>query len=194
MYYTGNFIKYNPWKPPALIATASVVAGLALMGMVLGLGLGIGLNNGDQNLTSITTTTGYYKSTSNGRFSKHFLFFFYLIVNNSLITSTFSGTLTNSSSTYSPPHQPIPGHYYNAIRLTVATFGNYTIRSSSGINLYGYLYSSNFDPLNSSLNLIAFDDNSGGNQQFQMTVLLQSTSTTSKTNKCDKKQFVRTIF
>lgn len=79
MYYSGNFIKYNPWKPPALIATASAVAGLTLVGMVLGLGLGIGLNNDNQNLTSITTTTtttGYYKSTSNDRFSKHFLFYF----------------------------------------------------------------------------------------------------------------------
>lgn len=50
-------VPYNPWKPAALVATASIVAGLVLIGIALGLGLGIGLNNGDRNLTLIATTT-----------------------------------------------------------------------------------------------------------------------------------------
>ena len=189
--------KYNPWESPALVATASALAGLILIGMTLGLGLGIGLNNDEQNLTLITettippppattTTTTTAGNSKSINISRHIFSLFDLIANTLLITSTFSNSLSNSNTTYSPPHLPIPGHYYyDAFRLTVATFGNYTIRSSSvtGTNLYGYLYINNFDPLNPSSNLIASDDNSGGNQQFQFTIALQSTFTTSKTNK-----------
>ena len=105
-----------------------------------------------------------------------------------MITSIFSNSLSLTNPTYSPPHQPTPDHFYDTIRLTVATSGNYTIRSSSvtGTNLYGYLYINNFDPFNPSSNLIASDDNNGGNQQFIFTVALQSTFTTSKTNKSNQ--------
>ena len=201
MFYSANLElnKYNPWKPPALVATAAVIAGLITIGMALGLGLGIGLNNDEQNLIPITDHQPFHHQQLQVIANQHltrdsFNIFFslsYQIVNTSLITSIFSNFLSISNPTYSPPHQPIPGHFYDAIRLTVATSGNYTIRSSSvtGTNLYGYLYINNFDPFNPSSNLIASDDNNGGNQQFIFTVALQSTFTTSKTNKYYKRYF-----
>ena len=51
-----NALKYNPWKPAALVATVGVVAGLLVVGIALGLGLGIGLNNDGQDLIPVTTT------------------------------------------------------------------------------------------------------------------------------------------
>ena len=104
-----------------------------------------------------------------------------------MITSTYSETLTTTNPTYSPPHQSIPGHYFDTIQLTVVTFGNYTIRSTSGLNLYGYLYTNSFDPANPLSNLIALDDNSGADQQFQFQLQLQSTFTSSKTNNTVRK-------
>ena len=99
-----------------------------------------------------------------------------------MVTSIYSNTLTTTNPTYSPPHQPTPGHYFDTIQLTVTTFGTYTIRSTSGLNLYGYLYINSFDPANPSSNLIGSDDDTGGNQQFQFQVQLQSTSGSSKRN------------
>ena len=45
------------------------------------------------------------------------------------------------------------------------------------MDTYGYLYSQNFYPNSPSLNLIQSDDDSGGNNQFQFEVYLQSNMT-----------------
>ena len=40
--------------------------------------------------------------------------------------------------------------------------------------MYGYLYNNSFDTSNSSLNLLAQDDDSGGNAQFRLNVTLRA--------------------
>jgi hypothetical protein len=91
-----------------------------------------------------------------------------------LIISTFSSALTTNSYTYSPPHQPTPNHYYQLIQVIAEKSGDYTFQSTSAINLYVYFYKNNFNVYNPSLNVIASDDNSGGNGQFLFTVSLQA--------------------
>jgi len=65
-------------------------------------------------------------------------------------------------------------YYYQAIQVTVYTTGTYNFTSSSSIDTYGYFYNVPFDPSYPSQNLITSDDDSGGNQQFQIRISLQS--------------------
>jgi hypothetical protein len=56
--------------------------------------------------------------------------------------------------------------------VTVYTAGKYTFASSSSMDTYGYFYSDSFDPFNPSRNLMASDDDSGGDRQFRINVTL----------------------
>ncbi len=62
-------------------------------------------------------------------------------------------------------------YYYEMI--SVSNAGNFTIKSQSSINTYGYLYENSFDRFDTSSNLLMEDDNSGDNEQFKMTAFLQ---------------------
>ncbi len=56
----------------------------------------------------------------------------------------------------------------------VNTTGTYTFTSVENIDGVGYLYQSNFDPSNQATNLIAHDDQSGGNNQFRFSAILEA--------------------
>jgi hypothetical protein len=80
-----------------------------------------------------------------------------------------------NSQNFSRNGNPGSFHYYQAIEVRVPTTGSYTFRTSSTIgDTYGYLYQGNFYPTNPSINLIAQDDDSAGNLQFQITATLRS--------------------
>ncbi|CAF3404586.1 unnamed protein product [Rotaria socialis] len=64
-------------------------------------------------------------------------------------------------------------YYYEAILVNVSAASNVTIMSKSNVNTYGYIYENSFDPSDSSLNLLVEDDNSGDNEQFQLSAFLQ---------------------
>jgi hypothetical protein len=57
-------------------------------------------------------------------------------------------------------------YYYEAIKISVRVTDGYYIGSNSTINTYGYLYLNSFNPLNIAENLIAGDDDKGGDSQF----------------------------
>ena len=63
--------------------------------------------------------------------------------------------------------------YYETIQVTVYTTGTYIITSSSSMDMYGYLYTGGVIFSNLSLNLLVYDDDSGGNAQFKLVVYLQ---------------------
>ena len=88
------------------------------------------------------------------------------------MTTTYSSALT----TISPTYQRVSGsgrYYYEAVLVTVPLNGNYTFISSTNQDMYGYFYNNNFDPNNTGSNLIASNDDGGGNLQFLLTVSLQ---------------------
>jgi hypothetical protein len=64
-------------------------------------------------------------------------------------------------------------YYYEAIFINVSNASDFTIMSQSSINTYGYLYENSFDPIDTSLNLLMEDDNSGNYEQFKLTAFLQ---------------------
>jgi hypothetical protein len=56
----------------------------------------------------------------------------------------------------------------------VNTTGIYTFTSVGTLDAYGYLYGSNFYPLNPSSNLITEDDQTGDDNQFKFSVFLDA--------------------
>jgi len=64
-------------------------------------------------------------------------------------------------------------YHYKAIQIIVSISDFYSFRSVSQIDMYGYLYARYFNATNLYINLLAYDDNSGGNLQFHFEFLLQ---------------------
>ena len=91
-----------------------------------------------------------------------------------IIYSNYSNTLTSNSASFSRNGVAGSVYYYNAIEVSVRTTGTYTLKSSSSIDTYGYLYQGNFYPSSPSINLISSDDDGAGSRQFQLTSNLQS--------------------
>ena len=61
--------------------------------------------------------------------------------------------------------------------VTVPLTGPYRFTSNSTIDTWGYLYNGTFLPTSTSFNLITSDDNSGTNNQFKLTQVLQANET-----------------
>ncbi|CAF2141159.1 unnamed protein product [Rotaria magnacalcarata] len=65
--------------------------------------------------------------------------------------------------------------YFEAIEVTPKRTGNYTFKSYSAIDSYGYLYTKPFDPLSTTSNLLthADDDGYSASDQFSMSYPLE---------------------
>ncbi|CAM4846590.1 unnamed protein product, partial [Rotaria magnacalcarata] len=93
----------------------------------------------------------------------------------SVIASNYSGALDSNSPTFS--RDGTSGNwYYEAIQATPKRTGNYTFKSYSAIDSYGYLYANPFDPLNITSNLLVSsdDDETGIGDQFSMSYPLEA--------------------
>lgn len=82
-----------------------------------------------------------------------------------------------SSQKFARPGLSSNNYYFQAIQITIYTSGTYTLISESTIDTYGYLYRDYVDPSYPYRNLIASDDDSGGNRQFRIIYSLQSGTT-----------------
>ena len=88
------------------------------------------------------------------------------LVVSSEVASTYRGSLSSNSARFVRAGQSSGVFYYQALQLTIRTTGEYTIRSDSLLDTYGYLYANSFDPSYPTQNLIAYDDDSGASGQF----------------------------
>ncbi len=88
--------------------------------------------------------------------------------------SNYSSALTIGSGSYIRPGSSSSGHHYEAIQVIVNTTGYYTFTSSSNMDTHGFLYNGAFYPSQPSVNLIARDDDSGGNNQFKFAAFLEA--------------------
>ena len=89
-------------------------------------------------------------------------------------TSNYSSALTTTSPKFARTGSGSALFYYEAIQVTISVTGNYTFRSNSNTDMYGYFYFNSFNPLNPLLNLLTSNDDSGGNFQFLLTTYLQT--------------------
>ncbi|CAF3732021.1 unnamed protein product [Rotaria sordida] len=90
----------------------------------------------------------------------------------SIITSYSS--ITNSDSSTFTRNGGTGRFYYEAIQVTVYTTGIYTFRSICTIDAFGYLYVNSFNPNDVTSNLVAFNDDDIGTNQFLMTYRLEA--------------------
>ncbi|CAF4217803.1 unnamed protein product [Rotaria sordida] len=91
--------------------------------------------------------------------------------------SRYSSLLAMNSKKYARNENSSSNFYFETINVIVNTTGSYKFTSKSNIDTYGYIYQGNFYPLYPTFNLLAHDDDNGGNSQFQLTVSLQNYNT-----------------
>ncbi|UJR20171.1 hypothetical protein I4U23_023303 [Adineta vaga] len=93
------------------------------------------------------------------------------------VNTTISSAWTSNSQKFIRLNGSTSYNYYEAYRVTVPINGSYIFTSESMIDTYGYLYLDSFLPNFITHNLIASDDDSGDNSEFQFTIYLHSNVT-----------------
>ncbi|CAF4100912.1 unnamed protein product, partial [Rotaria sp. Silwood2] len=91
---------------------------------------------------------------------------------------TYSSVLTFNSQTFCHRTDNCldSPFFYEALQLNISMDGNYTFLCNSSMDTYGYLYNNTFDPVYPTMNILAIDDDSGGNYQFMFSMFLQTLS------------------
>jgi hypothetical protein len=84
----------------------------------------------------------------------------------------YSSELTENGQTYSRNCR-ISNYYYETIQMNVVTAGFYSISGKSPLDIYGYIYKDNFNPLNPFENLYSQNGFSCDGRQFTLTTNLQ---------------------
>jgi hypothetical protein len=87
--------------------------------------------------------------------------------------SSYSSSLTNTS-VFIRPGQTTGQYYYKAIQFVVSTSAFYRFTSVSRIDMYGYLYTQYFNATAPYINLLTYNNDSGGNRHFSFEISLQS--------------------
>ncbi|UJR06796.1 hypothetical protein I4U23_011083 [Adineta vaga] len=88
--------------------------------------------------------------------------------------SRFRGNVFTADYSVTSNYGSSSNFYYEAIRLNITKTGTHTIMSQSSIDTYGFIYQTYFDPIHPSINILAEDDESGGNNQFKITKTLRA--------------------
>jgi len=90
------------------------------------------------------------------------------------VLSSYSGALTSNSLLCSRPDDFLQRQFYcQPIQVTVFIAGNYEFRSNSTLDTRAYFYGTSFNPSNTTANLIAENDDGGGQLQFRIRVYLE---------------------
>ena len=110
----------------------------------------------------------------NGKLNPNYFLALNIIEGQISITSNYSSALTTEFPTFARPGTSTANYHYEAIQVIVFTTDTYTFNSVGSFDTFGYLYNDPFDSSNPSQNLIVQDDQSDGNNQFQMTATLQA--------------------
>ncbi len=107
--------------------------------------------------------------------------------------STYSSILTTTSLVYCRTDcLSSEYYYYDAIQVDVSRAGIYLIESHSLIDIYGYIYEDSFNPSNPNWNLLSYDDDSGENRQFKLTIFLRNSTGTFTVNASGPKSVIFT--
>ena len=87
--------------------------------------------------------------------------------------------ITTDSPTYTPPGGDSSDYHYILRQMTVASSGEYSIRSSGSFPSQGFVYRDKFDPSMPTKNIVA-QGRSDSNGQLQFNAYLEGSSPLSK--------------
>lgn len=87
-----------------------------------------------------------------------------------VLLATFSGNLSSNSGRFSRPKGSGSNYFYQAIQVTVYTYGGYTFTSNSTMHPCSCFYEFFFDPSYPTRNLMRCDDNSDDTGQFRFSI------------------------
>ncbi|CAF4063518.1 unnamed protein product, partial [Adineta steineri] len=96
--------------------------------------------------------------------------------NSSIVQSVYSSVLTENHPRYSRIDFDLSNYYFEAIQMNVNESRYHTLNINSSIDTYVYMYTENFYPSDPHINLILKNDNSFGEDQFEIRTVLQSTT------------------
>jgi len=99
------------------------------------------------------------------------------ISGDSNVITDYKHGLLSYSSTFVRPHSNMSDYHYQAIAVDISKTGPYSFISSSQIDTYGCFYNYAVDPTDPYRSLVTFDNDSGGNQQFKISLGLESGKT-----------------
>lgn len=100
-----------------------------------------------------------------------------LLANIAVVQSSYSSVLTENHPTYYRVGTASESrNYFEAIKINVDTAGYYDLISDSNMNPCGYLYNHSFDLVFPDVNLVYSDYLEDGNDQFMLSVVLQTMS------------------
>ena len=92
------------------------------------------------------------------------------------VTSAYSASISDQSLIFTRVNS-FGDFFYVAVRVSIATSGTYTFRSSGAVDTFGCLYNSSFAPSSPNTNLITLDDDSAGAGQFSLSATLVAKAT-----------------
>ncbi|CAF5064416.1 unnamed protein product, partial [Rotaria magnacalcarata] len=98
---------------------------------------------------------------------------FHIIIGPTIVKSIYSGELTYDSDQFFRTGNT-NSYYYQAIDIIVNITGNYTVKSNSTIDTFGYLYIYSFNKTKLSINQVTKNDDKSGSLQFTLISALQS--------------------
>ena len=85
-----------------------------------------------------------------------------------MVNTTVSSAWTTSDRKFIRYNWSTKEYFYHIYSLVVPVAGYYSIMTDYANDSYGYVYYPSFNASVQSNNLVAYDDNSGGNFQFQI--------------------------
>ncbi len=104
-----------------------------------------------------------------------FFSFFSLLGDTSIMESQYSSALTNASQTFCRTgFCSRSSYYYQALLINVSRAAYYNILCNSSMDTYGYIYKNSFNPAAPSANLISYNDDDGGNDQFLLSLYIDT--------------------
>ena len=94
-----------------------------------------------------------------------------------MISTIYSSQLIDNYAQYARYPGAPSFFFYDTIQVKISTSEVVIFISNSSMDMNGYFYNGTFDPLNTQANLLAEDDDNGGNLQFYIQMSLDANQT-----------------
>jgi hypothetical protein len=108
--------------------------------------------------------------------NESYIYIFSPLLDSTTVYSEYSSSLTGYNQLFCWTGYCFPAlkYYYQAFIVNASSTGFYKIISNSSMDTYGLMYKNSFNSSDPSRNVVVSDDDSGGNNQFQLEVYIDA--------------------